>query len=149
MGNTNTKCTCKNWGGLANPPDPGGVPVKIISPGSSVQNLVVIVNVLTWDWWHQVNNVTYFDKKEMQSKTPWMSWLVLLVCLIWPLTLHEIFKLCGSGILSAVRMFGPMGQKPSIVFPSSHRPPFFFPCASRVQSSRSQLCSRKRNLLLN
>ena len=31
--------TFKNWGGLANAPTPGGVPVKMISPGSSVQNL--------------------------------------------------------------------------------------------------------------
>lgn len=32
--------TLRYWGGLAKAPTPGGVPVKMISPGSRVQNLL-------------------------------------------------------------------------------------------------------------
>ena len=39
--------TLRNWGGFANPPHPGGVPVKIISPGSKVQNLRALQVKLT------------------------------------------------------------------------------------------------------
>ena len=110
----NYNITFKNWGGFIKQPTPGGVPVKIKSPGNKVQNCEH--QATTWF----VLNTNCF---------------VLEFCLVSPLTTHFKFKLCGSPISFVVVIQGPNGQNAFIDFPNSHCPPFFRNCQSLAETS--------------
>ena len=91
--------TLRNSGGFLKHPTPGGVPVKIRSPGNRVQN---------------------FEHHETISSVLNTNCLVLESCLVTPLTIHFKFKWWGSAISSGVTIEGPIGQNPFIAFPRSH-----------------------------
>src|ERR1022692_4003200 len=84
-------------GGLRATPTPGGVPVKITSPGSSVKTC---------------------DKYVSNSATLKIIWFVLLFCITSPLSRKRIGKFCGSLTSSFVTSTGPVGAKVSNVLPT-------------------------------
>ena len=77
-------------GGFRAMPTPGGVPVKIRSPGSRVKTC---------------------DRYAISSSTPKISWLVLESCIVWPLSRRRMPSLWGSGISSGVTSTGPDGRE--------------------------------------
>ena len=81
---------------LAAMPTPGGVPVKIRSPGSSV---------------------THCDRYQSRCGTPKMNSFVFEFCIVVPLRRSWTWSLCGSVISSAVTSTGPVGAKVSNVLP--------------------------------
>src|SRR6266566_2092209 len=91
----------RNTGGLRAKPTPGGVPVAITSPGSSV---------MVW------------ERNSINSGTPKINWSVLESCIVLPLSISLIESLCGSGISSVVTIVCPIGAKVSQDFPRCHWP---------------------------
>ena len=79
-------------------PTPPGVPVAIMSPGSSVT--MSLMNATT-------------------AATGKICWPVVAFCFTLPLTVSFIFSFCGSGIASAEAMHGPQGQNVSCHLPCS------------------------------
>ena len=72
-------------------PTPAGVPVEMISPGSSV---------------------TYEEMNSITAATGKICIAVLESCLISPLTFSVRRSFWGSGMASALVTHGPTGQKP-------------------------------------
>src|SRR5690606_32906795 len=72
---------CSRKGGLQAMPTPGGVPVKMTSPGSKADSR---------------------DKNSMRTGTPKIGWLVLESCRVSPLRRSCSRRWWGSGISSAV-----------------------------------------------
>src|SRR5829696_1009311 len=77
----------RNTGGLRAKPTPGGVPVAITSPGSSVIDS---------------------DKNSINAGTPKISWSVFESCIVCPFNTSLIDRLCGSGISSVVTIVWPI-----------------------------------------
>ena len=95
-------------------PTPGGVPVKIRSPGSSV---------------------TTCDRYASSAGTPKMNSFVDEFCIVWPLSRSWILRLCGSVTSSAVTSTGPVGANVSNVLPMVHCFSSPLNCQSRAETS--------------
>ena len=100
----------------------------------------------------------HLESHAITASTLWTIWAVLLSWTVSSFNVHLrkgiavdlkrnvrtnrilsnpylMLRTCGSGISSFVTISGPSGQKASIVFPSSHCPPFFRSCQSRALTS--------------
>jgi len=89
----------KEYGGSIANPTPSGVPVAMISPGSSVMPL---------------------DKLGDDTRDRKIIALVLELCWVWPFTRNAIFKFCGSVSSTASTIHGPIGHVLSSDFPLNH-----------------------------
>src|SRR5690606_10707102 len=94
-----TSPSFRKRGGFMPIPTPGGVPVRMTSPGSSVKCC---------------------DRYEIRVGILKIRLLVLLSCMISPLMDDVIRRLCGSGISSRVTSHGPSGQNVSRLLPRVH-----------------------------
>ena len=88
-------------GGFRATPTPGGVPVVMMSPGSSVMYR------LTW--------ATRVATEKIMVR-------VFPVCMRVPFTSSHMSRTCGSGISSVVTSHGPIGPAVSKPLPLSHCP---------------------------
>ena len=95
-------------------PTPGGVPVVMTSPGTSVM---------------------YFDRSATRSATPKIMVRVLPVCLRTPLTSSHMSRFCGSLSSSVVTSHGPIGPKVSQPLPLLHCVALRFSWYSRSDTS--------------
>jgi hypothetical protein len=86
-------------GGVRAAPTPPGVPVAMMSPGSSV------ITALSW---------------LTSAATVKTMFLVLECCTVTPLTRVSISRSCGSGTSAAVTRNGPTGANVSKLLPSVH-----------------------------
>ena len=102
----------RNTGGFRAKPTPGGVPVAITSPGSSV---------------------TVCDRNDTMWSMPKISWSVDESCIVLPLSRRRIRSACGLPTASCVTMAGPMGAKVSHDLPRCHWPSAN--CRSRALTS--------------
>jgi hypothetical protein len=99
----------RNCGGSCQVPTPDGVPVRMRSPGSSVQ---------------------VSDRNATIARIPKMRSLVDASWRSSPLTQVRSWSISGSATSSAVVIHGPHGQKPSAPFARVH-------CGSRFCRSRA------------